>query len=218
MNAAAVGIIPSISDLYTGVVQTLPAWAQSFINLFLLSLLVVVYSIFIWKFYRWISKKDILELNLSRFNKSEHSVISKLVGGVIYFVEYLVILPFVVFLWFGIFTIFLLLFTKSLPVQTILVVCVVIVAAIRMTAYYKQDLSKDLAKLIPFNLLALAIAQGILDTPKVIDQLAVIPSFISEIWTYLIFIILLEFVLRVLDIIFQAFGLYDEKEVKEVDE
>ena len=109
------------------------------------------------------------------------------------------------------------LLTKALSVQTILVVCVVIVAAIRMTAYYKEDLSRDLAKLIPFNLLALAIAQGLFDFPKIIDQILVLPSFFSEIWIYLIFIVVLEFILRFLDIIFEALGLSSEREVKEAD-
>ncbi len=217
MNESFVGVVSQVSGFYSGIIQTLPTWLQNFINLFLLSLLIVVYSVFIWKFYRWISKKDILELNLSRFNKSEHEFVAKVFGAFIYFVEYLVILPFVVFLWFGIFVIFLMLLTKALSVQTILVVCVVIVAAIRMTAYYKEDLSRDLAKLIPFNLLALAIAQGLFDFPKIIDQILVLPSFFSEIWIYLIFIVVLEFILRFLDIIFEALGLSSEREVKEAD-
>ena len=105
----------------------------------------------------WVAKKNILELNLSKFNKSEHAVISKIIGGLIYFLEYLIILPFVVFLWFGVFTIFLILLTDTLEVNTILVIGVVIVAAIRMTAYYKENLSKELAKLIPLTLLVVAI-------------------------------------------------------------
>ena len=163
----------------------------------------------------WVAKKNILELNLSKFNKSEHAVISKIIGGLIYFLEYLIILPFVVFLWFGVFTIFLILLTDTLEVNTILVIGVVIVAAIRMTAYYKENLSKELAKLIPLTLLVVAISQGLFNFPKFLEQIQIIPSFISDIWVYLIFIIVLEFILRLLDIIFLAFDLYDEEEVKE---
>ncbi|MBS3084949.1 hypothetical protein J4411_03490 [Candidatus Pacearchaeota archaeon] len=208
-------IIPSLSEFYLSIILNLPGWAQTFLNLFFISLMVVIYSVFIWKFYMWVAKKNILELNLSKFNKSEHAVISKIIGGLIYFLEYLIILPFVVFLWFGVFTIFLILLTDTLEVNTILVIGVVIVAAIRMTAYYKENLSKELAKLIPLTLLVVAISQGLFNFPKFLEQIQIIPSFISDIWVYLIFIIVLEFILRLLDIIFLAFDLYDEEEVKE---
>ena len=208
-------IIPSLSEFYLSIILNLPGWAQTFLNLFFISLMVVIYSVFIWKFYMWVAKKNILELNLSKFNKSEHAVISKIIGGLIYFLEYLIILPVVVFLWFGVFTIFLILLTDTLEVNTILVIGVVIVAAIRMTAYYKENLSKELAKLIPLTLLVVAISQGLFNFPKFLEQIQIIPSFISDIWVYLIFIIVLEFILRLLDIIFLAFDLYDEEEVKE---
>ncbi|MDP3966188.1 MAG: hypothetical protein Q8Q04_01510 [archaeon] len=209
------GVGAAFISLYEGAIGALPIWAQNFLNLFFWSLLVVVYAIFIWKFYRWIAKKDVLQLNLSRFNRSEHSVIGKIFGAAIYFVEYLVILPFVVFLWFGIFTIFLMLLTSDLPLETVLVVSVTVVAAIRMTSYYKEDLARDLAKTIPLTLLAVAVTQGLFDFGKVLEQISFLPGLFSDIWTYLIFIVIVEFLLRVLDIIFVAFDLYDDKEVKE---
>ncbi len=211
------GLAGSLGNLYSGFVQMLPSWSQNYVSLFLWSILLVIYSIFIWKFYRWIARKDILKLNLSRFNHSEHIVFSKIIGGGIYFLEYLIILPAVVFLWFGVFTFFLMLLTKALELQTILIISVTIVAAIRMTSYYKEELARDLAKLIPFTLLTVAISQGLFDFNKIIEQIQLIPTFFSEIWTYLIFIVILEFFLRILDIIFMAFGIYDEREIKAED-
>ncbi len=213
MNNTVVNLAPAIIGTYSSFFSGLPVWIQDFLGLFFWALLIMLYSIFIWKFCKWISKKDILELNLSRFNKSDHAVVEKIVGGIIYFFEYLVILPFVVFLWFGVFTIFLVLMTKSLDLSTLLIISVVVVAAIRMTAYYKQPLSQDLAKLIPFNLLALAITQGLFDFPKVFGQIQEIPNFFSQIWVYLVFIVILEFILRLVDIIFITFEVYDEKDI-----
>ncbi len=217
MEGIFTDISSSLIVLYDGILQLLPFWAQNFLNLFFWSLLMVVYALFIWKFYRWIAKKDILELNLSKFNKSQHVVMAKIIGGFFYFIEYLIILPVVVFLWFGVFTIFLIFLTESLELKTLLIISVTIVTAIRMTAYYKEDLARDLAKMIPLTLLAVAITQGLFNFEKVLSQIQLIPSFFSDIWTYLLFIIIVEFLLRFLDVIFLAFNLYEENEVKALD-
>ncbi len=217
MEGVATGFANLLEEFYLGIIQILPSWAQNFLNLFLWSVLLVIYAIFIWKFYRWIARKDILKLNLSKFNPSNHAVIAKILGALIYFLEYLVILPIVVFLWFGGFTLFLMFLTNGLAIESILVISVTIVAAIRMTAYYKEDLARDLAKLIPLTLLTVAISQGLFNFNKVIEQIQLIPTFFSDIWSYLIFIVLIEFILRVLDIIFVAFDLYNDEEVKSED-
>src|SRR3989339_817358 len=95
-------------DFYKSLVLTLPVWLMDFVNLFLLVFLIVIYSVFVWKFYRLISTKNLIELNLSQYNRSEHPVLTKLLAGTLYFVEYIVVLPFLIFFWFGDFTIFLL--------------------------------------------------------------------------------------------------------------
>ncbi len=215
------GVINVISslfrELYNGFFLTLPNWIQEFLNLFFWSLLMVIYAIFIWKFYRWIAKKDILKLNLDKFNTSEHPTTSKIVGGILYFIEYIIILPFVVFLWFGVFTIFLMLLTETLELKTLLVIAVTVVVAIRMTSYYKEDLARDLAKIIPLTLLAVAITQGLFNFEKIINQIQILPAFFSNIWFYLLFIITIELLLRIVDVIFIAFKLYDEREIKAID-
>src|SRR3989339_73649 len=95
---------------------------MDFINLFLLVLLIVIYSIFIWKFYRFISTKNLIELNLSQYNRSEHPVFTKLIAGTLYFVEYIVILPFLIFFWFITFAIFLIFLTEGFDVKAILMI------------------------------------------------------------------------------------------------
>jgi len=52
-------------DFYKSLVLTLPVWLMDFINLFLLVFLIVIYSVFVWKFYRLISTKNLIELRFS---------------------------------------------------------------------------------------------------------------------------------------------------------
>ena len=77
-----------------------------------------------------------------------------------------------------------------------------------MTSYYSEDLSKDLAKMLPFTLLAVAITKpGFFNFTQIITHLQKVPSVFGQIITYLSFIIFLEIILRALDFTISLFGL-----------
>lgn len=196
---------------YKFLLATLPSWAQGFVNLFLIVLLIFAYSVFIWKFYKFIATKNILGLNLNKYNKSQHPFVTKLFAGGLYFIEYIIILPFIIFFWYTIFSIFLILLTENLPVSAILIISAAIISSVRMASYYKEDLAKDLAKLIPFTLLAVSIVNwGVFNFERILESLQQIPAFFNNIVTYLIFIILLEIILRSFDFMFSLFGIEEE--------
>ena len=207
----------SIIEIYDLFIISLPTWAQNFVNLFFLILLVFLYAFFIWNFYRFIAKKNILGLDLNKYNKTDHPFFTKLFAGTFYFLEYLVILPFIIFFWFAVFTLFLILLTDNLEVGTLLTVAAVIVAVVRLSCYYKEDLAKDLAKLLPLTLLAVSLLnQNFFHVEKILNNFATIPSFFPKIIIYLAFIIILEAILRLFDFIFSLFGLEDiEQEISE---
>ena len=203
-------------DIYNYVMSTVPSWAQSFISLFLLVLLIVIYSIFIWKFYKFISKKDILKLNLKKYSEVQHPVIAKLLVGTFYLIEYIIIAPFVIFFWFAIFTIFLIFLTENLEIGSLLIVSATIVAAIRMTAYYKEELAADLAKLLPFTLLAISLLNpDFFDIGRIFGHLSELPGLFGAIKQYLIFIIGLEIILRAFEFLFSLFELDEVPKVEE---
>lgn len=209
-------ISSGLSLAYSSFVSDLPNWAQNFLNLFLLVLVIVIYSIFIWKFYRFVAKKNIFEINLNKYNKFEHPLLAKFFAGLFYFLEYLIIMPFIIFFWFGIFTLFLIFLTEDLEVSSLLIISATIISAIRMTAYYKEDLSKDLAKLLPFTLLALTITKpGFFNFERILGNLSQIPTFLSDVLIYLGFIILLELILRIFEVIFSLFGIKDKEQIME---
>lgn len=209
-----VGVLAGLGlvGVYNEFLSMLPFWVQKFINLFFISLVIVIYSIFIWKFYRWVAKKDILELNLNKYQKKDKdSLFSKWIAAGLYFLEYLVILPAIVFVWFLGFTVFLMLLTENINLSFLLIVSATVLTAIRMTAYYNEDLSKDLAKLLPFTLLGVSVTQsGTFSFENILGHISRIPEFFQEITIYLIFIIVIEFFLRILEVIFVASGLHEE--------
>ncbi len=209
-----------IVEIYDAFISSLPIWAQNFVNLFFLIILVFLYSLFIWKFYRFIATKNIFGLDLNKYNKSQHPFVTKLIAGSFYFLEYIIILPFIIFFWFAIFTFFLILLTEDLKVSALLTVSAIIIAVVRLSCYYKEDLAKDLAKLLPFTLLAVSLLNpNFFNFERIISNISELPSFLSKIIIYLLFIISLEIILRLFDFIFSLFGLEEiNEEVKEEEQ
>jgi len=174
----------------------------------------VLYAIFIWNFYRFVAKKDLVKLNLNQYNTSQHPIFAKFFGAIFYFTEYILILPLLVFVWFSVFTLFLVFLTENLDVGSIILISATVIAAIRAVSYYNSNLSKDLAKLLPLTLLALAITNtGFFSIERILSHFSRLPAFFSQIFFYLIFIIILEIILRIFDFLFSSLGL--QKQEKE---
>jgi len=202
-----------LGDFYTYFLSLLPPWVQNFLGLFLLIIVIVIYAIFIWKFYRFVSKKNIISLNLKQFNTSQNPFIAKTFGIFLYIVEYIFVLPFLIFFWFAVFAIFLILLTENLSVSAILILSATIIGAIRMTAYYNEDVSREVAKFLPLTLLAVSMTKpNFFNFQRVLSQISQLPQFFNNIITYLLFIILIEIVLRFFEFLFGLFGLTNLKE------
>ncbi|MEA3329591.1 MAG: hypothetical protein U9Q06_02495 [Nanoarchaeota archaeon] len=178
----------------------LPEPYKTYINLGLVLIGITIYSIFVWNFYRFLAKRDLLELNLGQYNKTDNPGFYKFLAILLFTIEYIIILPIVVFFWF--FVMAMLIFILATDLQgtpgTVLFISSAIIGAIRITAYYNEDLSKDLAKMFPFTILAIAlVTPGFLEI-STLQGVGQIGSLMSNIFVYLIVIIVLEFILRML--------------------
>jgi len=159
---------------------------------------IVLYSVFVFYFYRFLAKKNIIELNLNQYNQSANPTLVKLFAALFYVIEYIIILPILTFFWFSILSILLLLLSKELAIGTILLISAALVASVRITAHVSEDLSKDLAKMLPFTLLAIAITTSVFfDINALLSRAKEIPSLFSNLPYYLIFIIATELIMRV---------------------
>ncbi len=197
-------------------ISSLSPTIQNFLNLFLFVLLIVIYSIFIWKLYRFIGTKNIFKFDLNKYNKTSHSFLTKVIAAGFYLLEYVLLIPFIIFFWYAIFTFFLVLFVEeAVAINTILFVSAVAIAAIRMSSYlpkYGENLARELAKILPFTFLAVSVLNPDIFT-NVVERLSIrfseISLFFSGIIAYLVFIILLEIILRFFDFIFNIFEIED---------
>jgi len=160
---------------------------------------IVIYSIFIFKFYRFVASRDVFKLNLNQYNKARHPVITKTLSVVFYIIEYIFIFPLFTFFWFLVLTILLSFMMEGQGLQTILLISIALVGAVRITAYYNQDLSKDLAKLVPFSLLSILLLNlNSFSFSASLSLVASLPSLWKIMFYYLMVVFFLELFLRIL--------------------
>ena len=187
---------------------------SSLLNIFIFAILIVIYSVVTWKFYKYLSKKDLIDLNLQQYNRTTHPFVNKLVAILFYLVEYIIILPFLIFFWFAILGLFILLLSEELAVSQIVVISASMVAAIRMVAYYEEDLAREIAKVFPFAILTIFIVNpSFFQLNRVLTKIGEIPNFLGSIILFLVLIVGIELILRITDTILNLFRSEAEAEV-----
>lgn len=197
-------MVMNLASWFNGFIESfrlLPNIYQKILTVAFMMLILFFYSIFIWKFYRAISRKDIIELNLRQYNSLEHPVLNKMLAGILYFIEYIIVLPFLILFWYAVFALFLLFFSENLGLEQILLLSAAVVGAIRLLAYYDSELSSDVAKLIPFAILGITLLNPrLLDIGRIASPLGQIPELILSVGYVLFFVMGLEIILRFLDL------------------
>ncbi|HIK00339.1 TPA: hypothetical protein H1016_02235 [archaeon] len=137
----------------------------------------------------FISKKSLFPLNR---------------GGLLFSVlEYIILYPIIVFTSFLILTTFFTFLSKNQSIEILMLGAMSLLATVRITAYYSESLSQDLAKVIPLALLAIFLLDAnYFSVENSIQALTTLATFSRTIVYYLGFVVTLEFALRLLHVIF----------------
>lgn len=153
------------------------------------SIAMALYAIFVYKFYKFLAKRDVFEL------KKPHESILKTMFR--YVVDYILILPLYTTFWFIVMAVFMIFLSKRTTLAEILLVSMTVIAAIRICTYYKQELAEELGKLLPLIMLGtFLIDVSYFSIPRSMDLLRTVPVHWKIIAEYLGFVIILENVLR----------------------
>ncbi len=209
----------TLTGISTSFTQQIPETYKPLVVLILYTVIIAVYAIFIWKFYKFLARKNIIKMNLGGYNKTEHPIWNKFIASLLFLLEYVIVMPILVFFWFSILAIFLLILSESRSVSHILLITGAIVAATRISAYYSTSLSKDLAKMFPFTVLAIFLLNPeFFSIAKLITRFSEIPSLFNHILIYLVFIAGLEIFMRFLFLIIDFFSSEEERAVEEETE
>jgi len=177
-----------INDIFTNfsLEKILSGDLSLFTWLFSIIIIIAIYSVVIYHFYRYIARRDV-------FKPSERKH-SKAIGLLKYFFMF----PFVAMLFFIGFSLIFIFLTDSYEILDILYVTFAIIIAIRITAYYTEDLSKDVAKMLPFAILGVFLIDSSYFSIETVGQrINMLPKNINAIIQFLILIILVEWILRI---------------------
>lgn len=156
-----------------------------------------IYAVFIFKFYRFIAGRDIFNIDLSRNDAASLPVLRDFFSLIWYVIRFIVLFPAFAFFWFAILTVMLAFLSEGRALSQILIIALATVSAVRVCAYYDEDLSRDLAKILPFAVLSFLLVSGSpLDVAASVDVLRQISSQWGTIIYYWLFLVALEFALR----------------------
>ena len=156
------------------------------------------YAIFVFKFYRFVAARDMFQFDVSRYEGRTHGLAWSVLHVVLYVFKYLVLFPVFAFFWFAVLTLILAFLSKGQTFPETLLIALATVAAIRASSYYKEELSRDLAKILPFAVLGIFLVDAsFFSVSESFDSLRVAGDYSESILYYLLFLIGLEFVLRI---------------------
>ncbi len=176
----------------------------------------ILYSVFIFKFYKFIGRKDIFNFDLDKYNLSEHKLLKLFFAILIYILKYLILFPLFVFLWFLVFGSFLVFFSE-LNIEYILLISMSLIATIRIISYFSEDLSKEIAKLLPFSLLAIfLISMNFNPLSYSLDIFYKLLSYWNLIFYYFLFIIFFELILRCFDFLRNLYLIGKNKDLNNI--
>lgn len=174
---------------------------------------IILYSVFVYYFYNFLARKNIISLNLNQYNNYENPSVIKFFAIVFYILEYIIFLPIITFFWFAVLSILILVMSSEMKIASVLLISSALVASVRVTSYISQDISKDLAKLLPFTLMAIAVTNpGFFNVASLLSRVIEIPSLFTNIPFYLLFIVAIELVMRVGEFLVNGFSSKEDEE------
>lgn len=170
----------------------------SFIDLIFYSIGTVAYGVFVWNFYRFLARREMIPLCLKKYPTGG----KKVTTVITYILKYMLVFPLVVLVWFVVYSTFLFFMAPDIPTELVFLVVIPLVVTVRISAYYKEDLAKDFAKLIPFALLGIFLTSSVFfTTEQVIDRFDNFIPFLGKITSFVIYAVIVEAILRILFLI-----------------
>ncbi len=175
------------------------------ISLFYIALLIAIYSVLIYHFYRYIARRDCFKPSCREHTKTYG------------FLKYFCLFPVIAIIFFLGFAMMLLFLAKDISLDTVLSTSFAIVIAIRICSYYTEDLSRDVAKMLPFALLGIfLVSPSYFVLEDVTNKINSLPELVNIATRYILFIVIVELILRTLLTVRRAiFPIKEEVAVEE---
>jgi len=164
----------------------------------LLSVGIAVYSAIVGTFYLHLSRRVLYETAPTK-REGISGILYRFGGLVALVLKYTVLFPAITFVWFALLSSFLFVLSRTAGIETVFVLSISLVAAVRMLAYYNEGLAGDLAKMFPLALLGVIIVDPTLYSQELVtSRLLTLFSALPQFAAFIAFAVVLEWGLRVL--------------------
>lgn len=156
--------------------------------LFLFVIGMVIYAIFIFRFYRFIGSRNVFK----PIDKS-----AKWTRKLLHSLDYVFFYPIIAFFWFLVLSVLLSILSQAVAIANIFMASMATVVTIRVLSYYSEELSREVAKLVPLALLGLML----LDITRIsvnapFTVIMNLPASAPTLFYYFLFLVIAEFALR----------------------
>src|SRR3989338_11062638 len=175
---------------------------RQFLNLLISTFILFLASLLAWYiYYKQLARRDLFDIPKLNLKMKFVSIVDRMV----YILKYLFIFPVYSFMWFLLFSFLLFALSKSRPIEDILFLGIIVVAATRIGAYVSEKLAEDMAKVLPWTLIVVFLID-----PKAVtldtftSSTPILLSQLPKVAKYFLFIIFLEWILRIAHWLFSS--------------
>jgi len=152
-----------------------------------------LYAGTIFFFYKHVSRRLLIEYRTPKVDGWQ-----RVFANVFYDLKYLLLSPLILLVWAVIIASMVFLLGKGLTTEQALFAAIALLATVRITAYFNEDLATDVAKLVPLSLLGImALDTRAIDLERFWEKVQTLPEMIAPAVYAFVFVVLLELVLRV---------------------
>ncbi|MFA4982912.1 MAG: hypothetical protein WC588_01720 [Candidatus Micrarchaeia archaeon] len=165
-----------------------------------LSIGIAVYGIVVGTFYTHLSKRLLYDIKPDK--RHMDSFLNRLGRMLLFLFKYTLLFPSITFAWFVFLAGSIFILSRTASLETVFVLSISLVAAIRILAYYDEKIAEDLAKLLPVSLLTVVIVDSTLFTQELVQTRALaLSGAVPEFASLILFVVLLEWTLRIIYVI-----------------
>lgn len=179
---------------------------------------IAVYSIFVWYFYRFISKRELIPLS---YFKEKEGKISK-IGLLKYTISYVTLFPLIIFVWFVVLGYFVFIVAQEMPMNIAFFISMSVIGVVRIVSYFREDAAKEVAKMIPFAILSLFLTSAVVYTnPNFVEPdelyqgIKFMTTYPEHILPYVLSVVMFEWAFRVMFIVKRKLLPVSEKNLEE---
>ena len=159
---------------------------------------IAVYSGFVFMFYRILAKKDLLTLDLSKYADDFGGKVKKYLRSMLFVVQYIVVVPILIAFWTLVLAVILTLLSDSSDHTRNALIATSVVGAVRILAYWTEDLSRDVAKMLPFAVLGVYLVSSTsVQWSAFQELLESLPELAKSFFSSLVLLAILETLLRI---------------------